>query len=82
VLAGLAPLIARQVAIVAATGPKQEHRGLARALAPRFLEVLVDTPLEQCARRDPKGLYAAAHRGELTTLPGEGAAYERPGSQS
>lgn len=81
-LAGLAGLIARQgtVAIVAATAPRRQHRWRAKARAPRFIEVFVDTPREQCAVRDPKGLYAAARRGELEDMPGAGADYERPTS--
>ena len=79
-LAGLAALIARQdtIAIVAATAPLRRHRDVARALAPRFLEVYVDTPLAECERRDTKGLYAAARRGEVTALPGAGATFEPP----
>ena len=43
------------------------------------MEVLVDTSLDECARRDPKGLYARA-RAELvtSTLPGVGVSFERP----
>lgn len=79
-LAGLAAMIARQgvIAIVAATAPSRAHREVARQLAPRFVEVFVDTPLAECARRDTKGLYAAARRGEVSSLPGDGATYERP----
>lgn len=47
----------------------------------RFIEVFVDTPIEVCAQRDPKGLYAKAKRGELTSgLTGVSpdAPYERP----
>ena len=47
----------------------------------RFIEVFVDTPIEVCAARDPKGLYAKAASGELTTgLTGVSpdAPYERP----
>ncbi|MGH2912511.1 MAG: adenylyl-sulfate kinase [Solirubrobacteraceae bacterium] len=43
-----------------------------------FLEVFVDTPLAVCERRDPKGLYARARAGELTSLTGVDAPYERP----
>jgi adenylyl-sulfate kinase len=43
-----------------------------------FLEVFVDTPLALCERRDPKGLYARARAGELTSLTGVDAPYERP----
>ncbi|BDG03000.1 adenylyl-sulfate kinase [Anaeromyxobacter oryzae] len=79
-LGSLAATFAEQglVVIVPATAPRRAHRDAARALAPRFLEVLVATPLEACARRDPKGLYAAARRGEAPELPGAGAPYEPP----
>jgi adenylylsulfate kinase len=75
-LAGLAALIARQgvIAIVAATAHRRAWRELARSLAPRFIEVHVATPLAECRRRDPKGLYAAAP----AELPGAGVAYEAP----
>jgi adenylylsulfate kinase len=80
VLARLAALVSLQgvVAIVAATAPTREQRRHARELAPRFIEVFVDTPLDECTRRDVKGLYAAARRGRVSTLPGDGAAYESP----
>lgn len=79
-LARLAALIARQglVVVVAATANRRAFREHARALAPRFLEVFVDVPLEVCARRDTKGLYAAARRGAVTELPGIGSGFEPP----
>jgi bifunctional enzyme CysN/CysC len=43
-----------------------------------FVEVFVDTPLELCERRDPKGLYARAHSGELTGMTGIDDPYEPP----
>merc|ERR1712061_898318 len=43
-----------------------------------FLELFVDTPLEECARRDTKGLYARAQCGEITGLTGFDAPYETP----
>ena len=43
-----------------------------------FLEVFVDTPLEECARRDPKGLYARARAGTLRGMTGVDAPYEPP----
>jgi adenylyl-sulfate kinase len=43
-----------------------------------FMEVFVDTPLELCEQRDPKGLYARARAGELTSLTGIDAPYEAP----
>ncbi|MEU3627561.1 adenylyl-sulfate kinase [Amycolatopsis coloradensis] len=43
-----------------------------------FLEVFVDTPLEVCEDRDPKGMYAKARAGEITGFTGVDAPYERP----
>jgi adenylylsulfate kinase-like enzyme len=45
-----------------------------------FVEVYVATPLEECARRDPKGLYAAAFAGEIADFTGVSAPYEEPSS--
>lgn len=77
-LAGLAAMLARQglVALVPATAHRRVWRELARALSPRFVEVHVDTSLDECRRRDPKGLYAAA--GALPHLPGVNVPYEPP----
>ena len=79
-LAGLASLIASQdfVAVVAATAHRAIYRERARTRAPRFVEVYVDTPLEVCEARDPKGLYAQARAGNITGLPGVDAVYEPP----
>jgi bifunctional enzyme CysN/CysC len=44
----------------------------------RFSEVYVDTPLEVCKTRDPKGLYAKAEAGQLTGMTGIDAPYEAP----
>jgi len=43
-----------------------------------FVEVFVDTPVDECERRDPKGLYARARAGEITGFTGVDAPYERP----
>ncbi|MGC9963514.1 MAG: adenylyl-sulfate kinase, partial [Acidimicrobiales bacterium] len=43
-----------------------------------FFEVYVATPLEVCERRDPKGLYARARRGEVARFTGISAPYEVP----
>jgi adenylylsulfate kinase-like enzyme len=43
-----------------------------------FVEVFVDTPLEVCEQRDPKGLYAKARAGELTGFTGIDDPYEAP----
>jgi len=79
-LARLAALAARQgmVAIVAATSNRRVHREEARRHWPELLEVFVDVPLEECERRDAKGLYAKARRGEAPSLPGVGDTFEPP----
>jgi bifunctional enzyme CysN/CysC len=43
-----------------------------------FLEVFVDTPIELCEQRDPKGLYAKARAGEITGFTGIDDPYEPP----
>lgn len=43
-----------------------------------FYEVFVDTPIEEAERRDPKGLYKKARRGELKNFTGIDSPYERP----
>jgi adenylyl-sulfate kinase len=67
--------------IVSAISPYEEARRHARSVvephAP-FFEVYVATPLEECARRDPKGLYAAAFAGEINDFTGVSAPYEEP----
>ena len=54
------------------SAPTHEAAGL------RFVEVFVDTPLELCEQRDPKGLYAKARAGELTGMTGIDDPYEPP----
>ena len=46
--------------------------------AGRFIEVFVDTPLEICEARDPKGLYKKARAGELRNFTGIDSLYESP----
>lgn len=79
-LGNLAAVLARQghLVLVAATAHRRIWRDRVRTRAPRFVEVHVATPLDECRRRDPKGLYARA--GEGSTLPGAGIAYEAPES--
>lgn len=80
VVARLAALLARQglAVLVPATAHRRALRAMARELAPRFVEVYVETPLAECERRDPKGLYARARRGEAPHLPGVAEPYEPP----
>ncbi|MCA9620399.1 MAG: adenylyl-sulfate kinase [Myxococcales bacterium] len=81
-LGGLAAMLAEQglVVLVAATAHRRSYRDAARALAPAFVEIHVATTLEECRRRDPKGLYARAASDGATTLPGLGVGYEAPES--
>jgi adenylyl-sulfate kinase len=70
------------VALVALVSPYTDCRQKVRALHERdglpFLEVFVNTPAEECARRDPKGLYARANNGSLSGMTGVDAPYEEP----
>ncbi len=43
-----------------------------------FLEVFIDTPIDECIRRDPKGLYAKAQAGAIPNFTGINSAYEAP----
>jgi sulfate adenylyltransferase len=66
--------------ITAAVSPYRSTRDEARAAvgADRFVEVFVDTPLEECERRDVKGIYAQARRGEIKNFTGISDPYEPP----
>ena len=70
------------VALASLVSPLRSDRDTARALNHAaqlpFFEVYVSTPVEECARRDPKGLYARAKAGELKGLTGVDAPYEPP----
>jgi len=70
------------VAVVAAVSPYRATRDEVRHMvrAERFVEVYVDTPLEVCERRDSKGVYAKARRGEITGFTGIDDPYEVPES--
>ncbi len=70
------------IAIVSVISPYAVDRQLARSVHDgrqlEFLEVFVDTPLEECERRDPKGLYARARGGKIRGFTGVDAPYESP----
>ena len=68
------------VAVVAAVSPYQAARDEVRAMVggDRFVLAHVATPLEVCERRDPKGLYARARRGEARGVTGIDDPYETP----
>jgi bifunctional enzyme CysN/CysC len=70
------------VAIVPLISPYRSGRDHARALHAEadlaFVEVFVDTPIELCEQRDPKGLYKKARAGEITGFTGIDDPYEAP----
>jgi adenylyl-sulfate kinase len=67
--------------VVSAISPYEEARRKARALTEQyapFVLVYVATSLAECERRDPKGLYAKAHAGEIAEFTGVSDPYEEP----
>jgi bifunctional enzyme CysN/CysC len=68
------------IVLVSFISPFRGERNMARALfgEGQFHEVFVDTPLEVCAQRDPKGLYAKARAGQIRNFTGIDSPYERP----
>jgi bifunctional enzyme CysN/CysC len=60
--------------------PYRAEREMVRSLMPPgdFIEVFVDTPIDECMRRDPKGLYAKAKAGAIKNFTGFDAPYEAP----
>jgi len=62
--------------------PFRAERRMVRELveAGEFIEIFVDTPLEECRRRDPKGLYARAAEGKIKNFTGIDSPYEEPES--
>ncbi len=66
--------------MVAAVSNLRIFRERARSMVDNFIEVWVKCPLEVCQRRDPKGLYARAARGEVNDIAGMHMPYEEPAS--
>ena len=68
------------IVLVCVISPFQSERRFARGLfgEGEFLEVFVDTTLEECERRDPKGLYRKARAGEIFNFTGIDSPYEAP----
>lgn len=72
-----------EMAIVALMSPLKEMRKHAKDLIQnysnaKFLEVFIDTSLETCEKRDPKGLYKKARNGEIQNFSGIDSPYEKP----
>ena len=72
-------LEAQGVTVIASfVSPYRESREAVRAMCSSFVEVHVSTPLEECEKRDVKGLYAKARRGEIANFTGISDPYEPP----
>ena len=68
------------IVLSAFVSPYREDRAKVKAIAgeENFIEVFINTPLEECERRDVKGLYAKARIGEIPNFTGISAPYEAP----
>ena len=68
------------IVLVSFISPYRAERMLARDCVEggEFLEIFVDTPVDECRRRDPKGLYARADAGQIRNFTGVDAPYEEP----
>ena len=72
-------LEAHGVTVVASfVSPYRETRDFIRQVCDNFIEIHVSTPLEECERRDVKGLYSRARRGEIKNFTGIDDPYEPP----
>jgi len=71
---------AGMIVMTAFISPFRAERQMARELigSDNFIEVFVDTPLEICEQRDPKGLYKKARSGQLPNMTGIDSHYEIP----
>ncbi|MDA9399911.1 MULTISPECIES: adenylyl-sulfate kinase [unclassified Bradyrhizobium] len=68
------------IVICSLISPTRAERDRVRTLVGKeeFIEVFVDTPIEECARRDPKGLYSKVKSGKIKNFTGIDACYEAP----
>ncbi len=68
------------IVIISFISPYRSDRDAARErfAAGEFIEVFIDTPVDECRRRDPKGLYARADAGQIRNFTGVSAPYEAP----
>ena len=67
------------ITIVSFISPLKEERELARELIGQdFTEIFINCPLEECEKRDPKGLYKKVKNGEIKDFTGKGQVYEEP----
>ena len=68
------------ITIVSIISPFKSERKMARELVEEneFIEIFVDTPIDECEKRDPKGLYKKARSGKLKNFTGIDSKYEIP----
>lgn len=66
------------ITLVSAISPYREARDAVRSRIPNFLEIYVNAPVEECERRDVKGLYKRARAGEIKAFTGISDPYEHP----
>jgi len=71
---------AGSITLAAFISPTQTDRGMVKEIIgeENFFEIFIDTPLEVCEQRDPKGLYKKARAGEIKDFTGVDAPYEAP----
>lgn len=71
---------AGMITITAFISPFEEERRMVKELlgADKYVEVFVDCPIEECEKRDVKGLYAKARRGEISNFTGISSPFEEP----
>ena len=67
-----------KIAIVAVVSPFEETRKLARQTIPNYAEIFVDCPVEECIKRDTRGLYRKARNNEIENFIGIHVKYELP----
>ena len=77
-LADQASVTGRTVVVAAVSPFRAARQEARRQLGERFVEVYVQASLEECIRRDPKGLYARALRGQIEDFTGISSPYEAP----
>jgi len=72
------------IVVTSLISPMQEDRSMAREIIgrDRFIETWLSTPIDVCAQRDPKGLYAKARAGEIASFTGISSPYETPDTPS
>ena len=66
------------ITIIPLISPYRETRDLARKEIPKFVEVYTKASVDECIKRDPKGLYQKAKKGEIQDLTGLQSPYEEP----